>query len=158
MACHTCANQAAGDAQVPRAHQAELGEQDQQRPAAHSVHGEPQLHMSSLGQLLWACATYADDNAVAYPLSTECRLCVTARRQPFRSQDVMPHPLITTPAHPSSPTSCICCIRSAGNWFKDELAKSVTTEQGKTFQDAKGDVFRGLGKSCYWRNSWYKLH
>eukprot|EP00882_Tetradesmus_deserticola_P001537 GHRQ01001659.1.p1 GENE.GHRQ01001659.1~~GHRQ01001659.1.p1 ORF type:complete len:535 (+),score=220.22 GHRQ01001659.1:200-1804(+) len=28
------------------------------------------------------------------------------------------------------------------NW--DELAKSVTTEQGKTFQDAKGDVFRGL--------------
>eukprot|EP00775_Hariotina_reticulata_P009074 gene9074-9244_t len=28
------------------------------------------------------------------------------------------------------------------NW--DELAKSVTLEQGKTFQDAKGDVFRGL--------------
>lgn len=28
---------------------------------------------------------------------------------------------------------------------QDELAKSVTTEQGKTFQDAKGDVFRGLG-------------
>lgn len=26
----------------------------------------------------------------------------------------------------------------------DELAASVTTEQGKTFQDAKGDVFRGL--------------
>jgi hypothetical protein len=29
---------------------------------------------------------------------------------------------------------------------QDELAKSVTTEQGKTFQDAKGDVFRGLGE------------
>eukprot|EP00879_Flechtneria_rotunda_P000420 GHRR01000514.1.p1 GENE.GHRR01000514.1~~GHRR01000514.1.p1 ORF type:complete len:535 (+),score=119.48 GHRR01000514.1:75-1679(+) len=28
------------------------------------------------------------------------------------------------------------------NW--DELAECVTTEQGKTFQDAKGDVFRGL--------------
>lgn len=28
---------------------------------------------------------------------------------------------------------------------QDELAKSVTLEQGKTFQDAKGDVFRGLG-------------
>lgn len=28
------------------------------------------------------------------------------------------------------------------NW--DELAKNITTEQGKTFQDAKGDVFRGL--------------
>mmetsp|Transcript_1276 Transcript_1276/g.2754 ORF Transcript_1276/g.2754 Transcript_1276/m.2754 type:complete len:554 (-) Transcript_1276:595-2256(-) len=26
----------------------------------------------------------------------------------------------------------------------DELARSVTTEQGKTFADAKGDVFRGL--------------
>jgi hypothetical protein len=34
-------------------------------------------------------------------------------------------------------------------WYdvlQDELAKSVTTEQGKTFQDAKGDVFRGLGE------------
>jgi hypothetical protein len=30
--------------------------------------------------------------------------------------------------------------------YQDELAKSVTTEQGKTFQDAKGDVFRGLGE------------
>jgi hypothetical protein len=34
---------------------------------------------------------------------------------------------------------CVLCLQ-------DELAKSVTTEQGKTFQDAKGDVFRGLGK------------
>jgi len=30
--------------------------------------------------------------------------------------------------------------------LQDELAKSVTLEQGKTFQDAKGDVFRGLGE------------
>lgn len=41
-------------------------------------------------------------------------------------------------------------------WLQDELAKSVTTEQGKTFQDAKGDVFRGLGEqgaagvACSW--------
>jgi hypothetical protein len=33
-----------------------------------------------------------------------------------------------------------------GLCLQDELAKSVTTEQGKTFQDAKGDVFRGLGE------------
>jgi malonate-semialdehyde dehydrogenase (acetylating)/methylmalonate-semialdehyde dehydrogenase len=26
----------------------------------------------------------------------------------------------------------------------DELARSITIEQGKTLQDAKGDVFRGL--------------
>jgi acyl-CoA reductase-like NAD-dependent aldehyde dehydrogenase len=31
----------------------------------------------------------------------------------------------------------------------DELAFSITTEQGKTIQDAKGDVFRGLEvRSC----------
>jgi len=29
----------------------------------------------------------------------------------------------------------------------DELAASVTAEQGKTLADAKGDVFRGLGKT-----------
>lgn len=29
------------------------------------------------------------------------------------------------------------------NW--DDLARLVTAEQGKTFQDARGDVFRGLG-------------
>lgn len=29
--------------------------------------------------------------------------------------------------------------------LQDELAKSVTMEQGKTLSDAKGDVFRGLG-------------
>jgi len=34
---------------------------------------------------------------------------------------------------------CFCVLQ-------DELAKSVTMEQGKTFQDAKGDVFRGLGE------------
>lgn len=26
----------------------------------------------------------------------------------------------------------------------EELARSITTEQGKTLQDARGDVFRGL--------------
>ena len=31
--------------------------------------------------------------------------------------------------------------------LQDELAKSVTMEQGKTLSDAKGDVFRGLGGS-----------
>lgn len=30
--------------------------------------------------------------------------------------------------------------------MQDELAKSVTYEQGKTLADAKGDVFRGLGE------------
>lgn len=30
----------------------------------------------------------------------------------------------------------------------EELAKSVTTEQGKTLGDARGDVFRGLGACC----------
>lgn len=28
----------------------------------------------------------------------------------------------------------------------DELAASVTREQGKTLADARGDVFRGLGE------------
>lgn len=32
------------------------------------------------------------------------------------------------------------------NKHKDELALSVTMEQGKTIADAHGDVFRGLGK------------
>lgn len=31
------------------------------------------------------------------------------------------------------------------NRHKDELAASVTREQGKTLADAHGDVFRGLG-------------
>lgn len=30
--------------------------------------------------------------------------------------------------------------------LQDELARLVTQEQGKTFQDARGDVFRGLGE------------
>ena len=29
--------------------------------------------------------------------------------------------------------------------MQDELAENITLEQGKTFADAKGDVFRGLG-------------
>jgi delta 1-pyrroline-5-carboxylate dehydrogenase len=29
--------------------------------------------------------------------------------------------------------------------LQDDLARMVTQEQGKTFQDARGDVFRGLG-------------
>lgn len=36
---------------------------------------------------------------------------------------------------------------------QDELARSVTMEQGKTLADAKGDVFRGLGEAlrvCVW--------
>ncbi len=33
---------------------------------------------------------------------------------------------------------------------QDELARSVTMEQGKTLPDAKGDVFRGLGKGGGW--------
>jgi hypothetical protein len=47
--------------------------------------------------------------------------------------------------------------RGVGAWFdgtphhitpplQDDLAKMVTQEQGKTFQDARGDVFRGLGE------------
>ena len=35
--------------------------------------------------------------------------------------------------------------------MQDELARSVTLEQGKTFQDAKGDVFRGLGEAGWCR-------
>lgn len=30
--------------------------------------------------------------------------------------------------------------------MQDELAENITLEQGKTFADAKGDVFRGLGR------------
>ena len=30
--------------------------------------------------------------------------------------------------------------------MQDELAENITQEQGKTFADAKGDVFRGLGR------------
>ena len=30
--------------------------------------------------------------------------------------------------------------------MQDELAANITQEQGKTLADAKGDVFRGLGK------------
>lgn len=30
--------------------------------------------------------------------------------------------------------------------WQDELARSVTMEQGKTLADARGDVFRGLGE------------
>jgi malonate-semialdehyde dehydrogenase (acetylating) / methylmalonate-semialdehyde dehydrogenase len=30
----------------------------------------------------------------------------------------------------------------------DELAESITTEQGKTLKDAQGDVFRGLEVQC----------
>ena len=29
---------------------------------------------------------------------------------------------------------------------QEELARSVTMEQGKTLSDARGDVFRGLGE------------
>jgi hypothetical protein len=32
---------------------------------------------------------------------------------------------------------------------QDELAKSVTYEQGKTLADARGDVFRGLGECLH---------
>ena len=32
----------------------------------------------------------------------------------------------------------------------DELAASVTAEQGKTLADARGDVFRGLGALRCW--------
>lgn len=31
---------------------------------------------------------------------------------------------------------------------QDSLAANVTQEQGKTLADAKGDVFRGLGKQA----------
>ena len=33
----------------------------------------------------------------------------------------------------------------------DEIAKSITVEQGKTFPDARGDVLRGLRKFYYQR-------
>ena len=33
---------------------------------------------------------------------------------------------------------------SSSSYLQDELALSVTMEQGKTLPDAKGDVFRGL--------------
>ncbi len=37
---------------------------------------------------------------------------------------------------------CVCvCVCT-----QDKLARSVTMEQGKTLADARGDVFRGLGK------------
>lgn len=42
-----------------------------------------------------------------------------------------------------------CLVMLVWCVLQDELAKSVTTEQGKTFQDAKGDVFRGLGKVTF---------
>ncbi len=48
-----------------------------------------------------------------------------------------------------SATAAVLCdtlpALGAAAHTQDELAASVTTEQGKTFQDAKGDVFRGLG-------------
>ena len=31
---------------------------------------------------------------------------------------------------------------------QEKLALNVTTENGKTLADARGDVFRGLGKEC----------
>ncbi len=34
-------------------------------------------------------------------------------------------------------------------FHQDELAKSITTEQGKTLEDARGDVFRGLGMCTF---------
>ena len=30
------------------------------------------------------------------------------------------------------------------NFLQDDLAKILTREQGKTIEDAKGDIFRGL--------------
>lgn len=33
----------------------------------------------------------------------------------------------------------------------DELARSITQEQGKTLADARGDVFRGLGALARWQ-------
>lgn len=30
----------------------------------------------------------------------------------------------------------------------DEIAESITTEQGKTLLDARGDISRGLGTVC----------
>jgi len=45
--------------------------------------------------------------------------------------------------------ACVCvvraCVRAISVPFsQDELAKSITTEQGKTLADAVGDVTRGL--------------
>lgn len=31
----------------------------------------------------------------------------------------------------------------------DEIAESITTEQGKTLLDARGDISRGLGTVCW---------
>jgi len=31
-------------------------------------------------------------------------------------------------------------------WCQDKIAASITLEQGKTFEDARGDVLRGLRK------------
>lgn len=31
---------------------------------------------------------------------------------------------------------------------QEEIAHMITTEQGKTLEDARGDVFRGLGVCC----------
>ena len=40
--------------------------------------------------------------------------------------------------------SCLLCLPVPA--AQEELALSVTTEQGKTLADARGDVFRGLGQ------------
>lgn len=36
----------------------------------------------------------------------------------------------------------------------EELAQSITIEQGKTLADARGDIFRGLGKG-FCANYWH---
>jgi hypothetical protein len=37
-------------------------------------------------------------------------------------------------------------IKHTSFFDQEEIAKRITIEQGKTLPDAKGDVFRGLGK------------
>ena len=64
---------------------------------------------------------------VAVAAAVPLRCCQTARCH---------HP--ATPPPPRCPQELI-------NRHTDELAASITREQGKTLADARGDVFRGLG-------------
>jgi hypothetical protein len=46
---------------------------------------------------------------------------------------------------PSTRSRVMFRLRDLVEKHTEEIAKSITTEQGKTLVDARGDVFRGLG-------------
>lgn len=68
---------------------------------------------------------------------------LTRQQCMFKYQDlikknmVCPQPLFPSP-------SCSGSFISSFSLLQDRLAKSITLEQGKTFDDARGDVMRGL--------------